>query len=79
VRNIDIIHVNDGGREIAFRRFAGNNDLLIVASLNNGAFEDYVIQTEPARLPDGAWRDLFNSDGRCTAVATSATTAPTCP
>jgi 1,4-alpha-glucan branching enzyme len=62
VRNIDIVHVNDTGRTIAFRRSAGLDDLLIVASLNNAVFDDYVIQTDPWRLADGPWRDVFNSD-----------------
>ena len=62
VQHIDIIHVNDGGRVIAFRRSAGLDELLIVASLNNQPFESYAIQTDSWRLPDGNWRELFNSD-----------------
>jgi len=63
VQNIDIIHVNGNGRMIAFRRSAGVDELLIVASLNNNPFLDgYVVQTEPSRLPDGNWREVFNSD-----------------
>jgi 1,4-alpha-glucan branching enzyme len=62
VRYIDIIHVNDGGRVIAFRRSAGRDDLLVVVSLNNHVFDQYVIQTDPWRLADAQWRELFNSD-----------------
>ncbi len=62
VRQIDIVHVNNDGRVIAFRRSAGSDDLMIVASFSNHVFDDYVIQTDPSRLPDGAWRELFNSD-----------------
>jgi 1,4-alpha-glucan branching enzyme len=54
--------VNNEGRVIAFRRSAGSDELLIVASFNNRVFDEYVIQTDPSRLPDGAWRELFNSD-----------------
>jgi 1,4-alpha-glucan branching enzyme len=61
-RSIDIIHVNDDGRVIAFRRSAGSDELLVVASLNNRVFDTYVIQTDAGRLPDGQWRELFNSD-----------------
>ena len=33
-----------------------------MASLNNHVFDGYVIQTDPWRLADGQWRELFNSD-----------------
>ena len=33
-----------------------------MASLNNRVFDAYVIQTDAGRLPDGQWRELFNSD-----------------
>ena len=37
--------------------------LLVAASFANHPFLDgYVIQTDPWRLPDGAWREIFNSD-----------------
>ncbi|HYP66887.1 MAG TPA: alpha-amylase family glycosyl hydrolase [Thiobacillaceae bacterium] len=62
VQAIDIVHVNGDGRVIAFRRSAGNDELLIVASLSNQIFETYVIQTDAWRLPDGGWSELFNSD-----------------
>jgi 1,4-alpha-glucan branching enzyme len=62
--HIDIVHVADDNRVIAFTRRQGSNELLIVASLNNQPFANsYVIRTEPHRLPDGAWRETFNSDG----------------
>jgi 1,4-alpha-glucan branching enzyme len=62
VQTIDIIHVNGAARVIAFRRGAGSDELLVVASLNNRAIDQYVVQTDPWRLPDGSWRELFNSD-----------------
>ena len=62
VQNIDIIHVNGDGRVIAFTRSAGSDELLVVASLNNQVFDLYVVQTDPARLADGQWREVFNSD-----------------
>lgn len=61
-RNIDIVHVNGEGRVIAFRRSWGRDELLVVASLNDAAYPHYVVQTEAWRLPDGGWRELFNSD-----------------
>jgi len=61
-QNIDIIHLNDDARVIAFTRFGGSDALLILASLNNSAFPEYIVQTESWRLPDGAWQEVFNSD-----------------
>jgi 1,4-alpha-glucan branching enzyme len=62
-QEIDIIHALGCNRVIAFTRSAGNDKLLIVASLGNQPFSDgYVLQTDPSRLPDGLWREAFNSD-----------------
>jgi len=47
---------------IAFRRATGSDELLLIASFNNRVLEQYVVQTDAWRLPDGAWRELFNSD-----------------
>jgi 1,4-alpha-glucan branching enzyme len=62
-RQIDILHAHNPNRVIAFTRRAGGNDLLIVASLNNSAFDNsYSLETDPERLPAGSWREIFNSD-----------------
>jgi 1,4-alpha-glucan branching enzyme len=48
---------------IAFTRAAGSDQLFVVASLRNEPFLDgYIVQTDPSRLPDGSWREVFNSD-----------------
>ncbi len=62
VQNIDIIYASSDDRVIAFRRSAGSDDLLVVASLNNHSFDSYNIQTDAGRLPDGSWQELFNSN-----------------
>jgi len=60
---IDVVHVLGATRVIAFTRSAGSDQLLVVASLRNQPFLDgYVIETDASRLPDGAWREVFNSD-----------------
>jgi len=60
---IDVIQALRATRVIAFTRAAGSDRLLVVASLRNQPFLDgYVIQTDPSRLPDGTWREVFNSD-----------------
>lgn len=58
---LDIIHVHNANRVIAFRRWDGTEELLVVASLNNYPFgSGYTI--ESSRLGDGQWREIFNSD-----------------
>ena len=62
-QEIDIIHALGENRLIAFTRSAGADYLLVVASLRNQPFLDgYIIQTDASRLPDGSWREVFNSD-----------------
>lgn len=57
----DIVHVHDANRVIAFRRWLGNSEFLIVASLNNAAFSDGY-RLENSALPDGKWIEALNSD-----------------
>ncbi|HEX8274736.1 MAG TPA: alpha-amylase family glycosyl hydrolase [Longimicrobiaceae bacterium] len=60
---IDVVHTWDPSRVIAFTRREPGSELLVAASLNNRPFADgYVVQTDPARLPAGSWREVFNSD-----------------
>lgn len=63
LHNIDIIHAHDGNRVIAFIRREATSEMLVIVSLNNRPYLDgYVIQSTPARLSDGMWRETFNSD-----------------
>jgi 1,4-alpha-glucan branching enzyme len=58
---IEILHVHDANRVLAFRRFDGAQDILVMASLNNHDFAaGYSIQ-HPA-IADGRWQEIFNSD-----------------
>lgn len=60
-RNIDVIYVDNANRMLAFRRWDKDEEFLIVASLNNHPFDlGYTIHSD--RLPDGKWREIFNSD-----------------
>jgi 1,4-alpha-glucan branching enzyme len=63
-RHIDVIYVWDQTRVIAFTRRSGQDELLIIASLNNAPFLDgyAIVQPDTSRLPDGLWREVFNSD-----------------
>lgn len=59
--NIDIIHVHNANRVIAWRRWDETEELLIVASLNNHPFDTgYTI--ENSRLRNSSWNEIFNSD-----------------
>ncbi len=61
-RNIDVIHTDNAGRVLAFRRWENATEYLIAASLNNAAFDNpsYVLN-HPA-LGSTGWRECFNSD-----------------
>ncbi|MFC5408599.1 alpha-amylase family glycosyl hydrolase [Larkinella bovis] len=61
-KNIDILHVQDDTRVLAFKRWLGNEQVLIIASLNNQPFHRYTIYSDAYRLPSGGWKEIFNSD-----------------
>lgn len=61
---LEVVHVNDNGRILAFTRGGEDGDqVLVVASLNNHGFTaGYVIQSAPEHLAAGMWQEVFNSD-----------------
>src|SRR5439155_1595749 len=62
-REIDVIYTHNDNRVIAFPRTAGPEQMLVVASLNDRAFDrGYVISADPSRLPTGVRKEVFNSD-----------------
>jgi 1,4-alpha-glucan branching enzyme len=61
--HIDILHVHNANRVLAFRRWNETEDYFILASLNNQPFgSGYTV--ENPRLPDGSWQEIFNSDAQ---------------
>lgn len=60
-REIEVLFVHDADRVVAFRRWSGEEELLVVASLNDRAFTEGYALTHP-RLSAGAWQEVFNSD-----------------
>lgn len=60
-REIEVLYVHDADRVLAFRRWSGEEELLVVASLNDRAFLQGYVLTHP-RLGVGAWQEVFNSD-----------------
>ena len=61
--NIDIIHHSNPNRVIAFKRWSGDEEVIVVASLNNAPFSNgYVIEKDLLAIPDAGWKEIFNSD-----------------
>ncbi len=61
--NIDILHVLNTNRVLAFKRWSGNEEVIIVASFNNTAFSNgYVIEKDLLGIPNVSWKEIFNSD-----------------
>ncbi len=61
--NIDILHQSNENRVIAFKRWLGDERLIILASFNNHPFQNgYAIRKDSVAIPDAGWRELFNSD-----------------
>jgi 1,4-alpha-glucan branching enzyme len=60
-RSIEIIHVHNDNRVIAFRRWDEYESFLIIASLADHPYDNgYVVHGE--NLRSGLWREVFNSD-----------------
>jgi 1,4-alpha-glucan branching enzyme len=63
-RNIDILHQSSANRVIAFKRWLGDEQAIVVCSLNNAPFSNgYTIEKDQVAIPDGRWKELLNSDG----------------
>ena len=61
--NIDILHQSNPNRVIAFKRWSGDEEVIVVASLNNAPFANgYVIEKDLIAIPDAGWKEIFNSD-----------------
>lgn len=59
--DIEILAVHDMNRVIAFRRWSGEEEYLVVASLNDRPFTEGYELVNP-RLGAGLWKEIFNSD-----------------
>jgi 1,4-alpha-glucan branching enzyme len=59
--NIEVLAADNEARVLAFRRWDGREELLVVASLHNRAFgSGYTVRR--GGLRDGRWVEVFNSD-----------------
>ncbi len=62
-QNIDILHQSNANRVAAFKRWSGDEEVIVVASLNDTPFAGgYVIDRDRVAIPDGGWKEVFNSD-----------------
>ena len=62
-QNIDIVHQSNSNRVIAFKRWTGEEEVLVAASLNDTDFPSgYVIEKDELAIPNGGWKEIFNSD-----------------
>ena len=62
-QNIDILHHSNSNRVIAFKRWSGDEQIIIVASFNDRSFNDgYVIEKDALGIPSAGWKEVFNSD-----------------
>jgi 1,4-alpha-glucan branching enzyme len=61
--NIDILHLSNPNRVIAFKRWNGDDQVIIAASFNNTPFADgYVVTKDLLAIPNAGWKEVFNSD-----------------
>jgi 1,4-alpha-glucan branching enzyme len=61
--NIEPLLGDDSNRLIAFRRWDQDNELLVVASFNQQAFDKGYRMSHSA-FPNKSWREIFNSDAK---------------
>jgi 1,4-alpha-glucan branching enzyme len=62
-QNIDILHQHSSNRVIVSKRWSGEEQVIVFASLNNSAFDHgYSVQKDLLGIPDGYWKEIFNSD-----------------
>ncbi len=62
-RNIDILHQSNANRVVALKRWSGDEEVIVAASLNNRPFADgYVIEKDLLAIPQAGWKEIFNSD-----------------
>ncbi len=60
-RELQLVHVHDDNRILAFLRTDGNEDVLVLATLTNHPWSSGYQLQHPA-IVSGRWREIFNSD-----------------
>jgi 1,4-alpha-glucan branching enzyme len=60
--NLEVLHMDNDTRVIAFRRWDDDRDMLVVGSLNNSAFDQPGYRIAHPDLRAGVWTERLNSD-----------------
>jgi 1,4-alpha-glucan branching enzyme len=60
--DIDVIFVHNEHRLLMFRRWGAGEEFLVLASLNNQAFDNPHYEFRSDGIPAGEWIEIFNSD-----------------
>lgn len=62
--NIEVVYTHNADRIIAFRRWKGPENYLVIATLSDHGWPDgYELASD--KLLDGQWREIFTSDAAC--------------
>jgi 1,4-alpha-glucan branching enzyme len=61
-RNIEVAYTHNDNRIIAFRRWDGDQNFLVIASFNNRPFNSPSYTLVSDKLGDENWHEIFNSD-----------------
>jgi 1,4-alpha-glucan branching enzyme len=59
--NLEILHVHNANRVLAFRRWWGNDEFVILVSLSNAAYGDRYLVSHPS-LGEKSWTEVMSSD-----------------
>ncbi|MCL2709374.1 MAG: alpha-amylase family glycosyl hydrolase [Planctomycetaceae bacterium] len=60
-KNIEILHVHNDNRILAFRRWEGKEEIIVVVSLNNQPFDHGYNIFHHSSIAQGSWNVLINS------------------
>jgi 1,4-alpha-glucan branching enzyme len=61
-RRLEVLHVHDANRVLAFRRWDDSGELLVVASLHERHYDAPDYRIAHGALGDGQWQECFNSN-----------------
>jgi 1,4-alpha-glucan branching enzyme len=61
--NIAVLYRSNEDRVVVWKRWSGDEELLVFASLNNAPFSNgYAVRSDLLSIPNGSWKEVFNSD-----------------